>query len=105
MSEWRRKISWQRGHVDENLQNQMQSSSWTADMKLKQVPSLLYLFFILDCWHEANRSDLSPKLVFVDQLCEISPHLPRSSRWNSIIRSLYNQYYGNSSSLPLTLRL
>ncbi|XP_021843825.2 protein NAP1 [Spinacia oleracea] len=98
------------GHVDENLQNQMQSSL-TAEASAK---STLLLFvkmstgIILDCWHEANRSDLAPKLVFVDQLCEISPHLPRSSLEGcipySIIRSLYNQYYGNSSSLPLTLR-
>uniref|UniRef100_A0A803N7I8 Protein NAP1 n=1 Tax=Chenopodium quinoa TaxID=63459 RepID=A0A803N7I8_CHEQI len=98
------------GHIDENLQNQMQGSL-TAEASAK---STLLLFvkmsagMILDCWHEANRSDLAPKLVFVDQLCEISPHLPRSSLEAcipySIIRSLYNQYYGNSPSLPLTLR-
>lgn len=98
------------GHVDENLQSQMQSSL-TAEASAK---STLLLFvkmstgIILDCWHEANRSDLAPKLVFIDQLCEISPHLPRSSLEAcipySIIRSLYNQYYGNSSSMPLILR-
>ncbi|KAL2895190.1 Protein NAP1, partial [Bienertia sinuspersici] len=98
------------GHTDENLQNQMQSSL-TAEASAKST-LLLYVKMstgiILDCWNEANRSDLAPKLVFLDQMCEISPHLPRSSLEAcipyTIIRSLYNQYYGNSASLPLTSR-
>ncbi|CAO2814561.1 unnamed protein product [Amaranthus hypochondriacus] len=98
------------GHVDENLQSQMQSSL-TAEASAKSSMLLFVKMstgIVLDCWSEANRSDLAPKLIFLDQLCEISPHLPRSSLEAcipySIIRSLYNQYYGISSSLPLTLR-
>lgn len=47
------------------------------------------------------------KLIFLDQLCEISPFLPRSSLEAhvpyTILRSIYSQYYGNLPSTPLAL--
>lgn len=47
------------------------------------------------------------KLIFLDQLCEISPFLPRSSLEPhvpyAILRSIYSQYYTNSPSIPLAL--
>ena len=53
------------------------------------------------------RSNLVAKLIFLDQLCEISPYLPRSSLEAyvpyAIIRSIYSQYYSNSPSMPLAL--
>ncbi|KAL9241252.1 hypothetical protein vseg_015383 [Gypsophila vaccaria] len=98
------------GHVDEALESQMQSSL-TAEASTK---STLLLFarmstgIILDCWNENNRSDLALQLVFMDQLCELSPYLPRSSLEDcipyAIIRSIYSQYYGNSPAILLTLR-
>ncbi|KAL3570204.1 hypothetical protein D5086_027453 [Populus alba] len=62
---------------------------------------------VLDSWSEANRSNLVAKLIFLDQLCEISPYLPRNSleayvRY-AILRSIYSQYYSNSPSMPLAL--
>ncbi|XP_074286130.1 protein NAP1 [Silene latifolia] len=98
------------GHVDETLESQMQSSL-TAEASTKATLLLFVKMstgLILDCWHETNRSDLAPQLIFMDQLCEISPYLPRSSLEDcipySIIRSLYSQYYGNSPAIPLALR-
>lgn len=47
------------------------------------------------------------KLIFLDQLCELSPFLPRSSLEPhvpyTILRSIYSQYYGNLPSTPLAL--
>ncbi|XP_022927151.1 protein NAP1 [Cucurbita moschata] len=55
---------------------------------------------ILDSWSEANRSHLVAQLIFLDQLCEVSPYLPRSSLEPyvpyAILRSIYSQYYANS---------
>ncbi|KAJ8436851.1 hypothetical protein Cgig2_026175 [Carnegiea gigantea] len=98
------------GHVDENLQSQLQSSL-TAEASAKSTLQLFVKFsagIILDCWNENNRCDLAPKIIFLDQLCEISCHLPRSTLEAhvpyAIIRSVYSQYYGNSPSVPLALR-
>lgn len=42
------------------------------------------------------------KLIFLDQICEISPHIPRSTLEShvpyAILRSIYSQYYSNSST-------
>ena len=47
------------------------------------------------------------KLIFLDQLCEVSPYLPRSSLDThvpySILRSIYSQFYSNSPSIALAL--
>lgn len=52
------------------------------------------------------RSHLVAKLIFLDQLCEISPYLPRSSLEShvpyTILRSIYTQYYSNTPSTPLS---
>ena len=54
-----------------------------------------------------HRSHLVAQLIFLDQLCEISPYLPRSSLEPhvpyAILRSIYSQYYENSPSMPLAL--
>lgn len=54
-----------------------------------------------------HRSHLVAQLIFLDQLCEISPYLPRSSLEPhvpyAILRSIYSQYYENSPSTPLAL--
>ncbi|XP_010260605.1 PREDICTED: protein NAP1 [Nelumbo nucifera] len=77
------------------------------------VKSLMQLFIkcsagiILDSWSENNRSHLVAKLIFLDQLCELSPYLPRSTLEShipyAILRSIYSQYYANSPSIPLAL--
>lgn len=55
----------------------------------------------------SNRSSLVPKLIFLDQLCELSPYLPRSTLEMhipySILRSIYSQYYANNPSTQLAL--
>lgn len=54
-----------------------------------------------------RRSHLVAQLIFLDQLCEISPYLPRSSLEThvpyAILRSVYSQYYGDTQSTPLAI--
>lgn len=54
-----------------------------------------------------HRSHLVEKLIFLDQLCEISPYLPRSSLEvhipYAILRSIYSQYYSSSPATTLSL--
>ncbi len=54
-----------------------------------------------------HRSHLVAQIIFLDQLCEISPYLPRSSLElhvpYAILRSIYSQYYANSPSTLLAL--
>eukprot|EP01018_Ginkgo_biloba_P029851 Gb_16727 [translate_table: standard] len=55
---------------------------------------------ILESWSDNNRSPLVAKLIFLDQLCELSKYLPRSILEPhvpyAILRSIYHQYYENS---------
>lgn len=55
---------------------------------------------VLDSWGDSNRSLIIPKLVFLDQLCDISCYLPRSTLEihvpYAILRSIYRQHYGSS---------
>lgn len=55
---------------------------------------------ILDRWNESNRSPLVAKLIFLDQLCEISQCLPKSTLEMhvpyTILRSIYQLYYENT---------
>ncbi|RYR14154.1 hypothetical protein Ahy_B04g070771 isoform C [Arachis hypogaea] len=77
------------------------------------IKSTLQLFvklsaeIILDYWSETHRSHLVAQLIFLDQLCEISPYLPRSSLEThvpySILRSIYSQYYADTPSTPLAI--
>lgn len=52
----------------------------------------------------AYRSHLVAQLIFLDQLCEISPYLPRSTLEShvpyAILRSIYSQYYSTTPSTP-----
>lgn len=54
-----------------------------------------------------HRSHLVAQLIFLDQLCEISPYLPRSSLEPhvpyGILRSIYSQYYAETPSTPLAI--
>ncbi|PIA37707.1 hypothetical protein AQUCO_03000333v1 [Aquilegia coerulea] len=92
-------------HGNEGVEPEVQSrQSIEANIK-----SMMQLFIkcsagiILDSWRETNGSHLVAKLIFLDQLCELSPYLPRSTLEAhipySILRSIYSQYY---SSNPLT---
>ncbi|RHN61957.1 putative nck-associated protein [Medicago truncatula] len=62
---------------------------------------------ILDSWSETHRSHLVAQLIFLDQLCEISPYLPRSSLEThvpyAILRSVDSQYYADTQSTPLEI--
>nr|KAJ0223281.1 hypothetical protein LSAT_V11C200073020 [Lactuca sativa] len=77
------------------------------------IKSTMHLFvkisagIALDSWNEIDRSHLVAKLIFLDQLCSISPYLPRTSLEQhvpyAILRSIYSQYYGNTHSNPMSL--
>ncbi|XP_038970393.1 probable protein NAP1 [Phoenix dactylifera] len=58
---------------------------------------------VLDSWSDYSRSCIVPKLIFLDQLCELSSYLPRSTLEihipYTILCSIYRQHYGNSSSM------
>ncbi|GMI87865.1 GNARLED, NCK-ASSOCIATED PROTEIN 1 [Hibiscus trionum] len=82
----------------------------SAEASIKSAMQLFIKFsagIVLDSWNEANRSHLVAKLIFLDQLCDISPYLPRSSLEThvpyAILRSIYGPYYGNSPLMPVTL--
>ncbi|KAJ4975907.1 hypothetical protein NE237_001013 [Protea cynaroides] len=105
------------------LQNQSLSNGHAAEVTEPEVHNLLsveaniksvmQLFVkcavgvILDSWSENNRSHLVAKLIFLDQLCEFSPYLPRSTLElhvpYTVLRSIYSHYYSNSPSIPLAL--
>ncbi|URE44166.1 Membrane-associated apoptosis protein [Musa troglodytarum] len=58
---------------------------------------------VLDSWSENSRTYIVPKLIFLDQLCELSRYLPRSTLEihipYTILRSIYRQHYGNSATM------
>ncbi|KAK9267322.1 hypothetical protein L1049_009746 [Liquidambar formosana] len=99
------------GHVgDRDTLDPEVQSRLSAEASIKSAMQLFVKFsagIILDCWSETDRSHLVPKLIFLDQLCEISPYIPRSSLEPhvpyAILRSIYCQYYSNSPSTPLAL--
>ncbi|MFQ6652013.1 hypothetical protein Gotur_024086 [Gossypium turneri] len=97
------------GHVGnaDSLDPDMRVS---AEASIKSAMQLFIKFsagIVLDSLHESNRSHLVAKLVFLDQLCDISPYLPRSSLEAhvpyAILRSIYSQYYANSPLMPMAL--
>nr|TKS07118.1 protein NAP1-like isoform X3 [Populus alba] len=97
------------GHLDEALDPEIHSRL-SAEASIKSAMQLFVKFatgIVLDSWSEANRSNLVAKLIFLDQLCEISSYLPRNSLEAyvpyAILRSIYSQYYSNSPSMPLAL--
>ncbi|KAK4487999.1 hypothetical protein RD792_003738 [Penstemon davidsonii] len=106
--EYRQKHSLSNGHIGETLDPDTQNYIST-EASIKSTMQLFIKFsagIILDAWSESNRSHLIAKLIFLDQVCEISPHLPRSSLEShvpyAILRSVYSQYYSNSSP-PMAL--
>ncbi|XP_044469809.1 protein NAP1 isoform X2 [Mangifera indica] len=97
------------GHAGEPLDPDIESRV-SAEASIKSAMQVFVKFsagIILDSWSEANRSHMVAKLIFLDQLCEISPFLPRSSLEPhvpyAILRSIYSQYYTNSPSIPMAL--
>lgn len=97
------------GHASEVSELEMHSRvSVEANIK-----SAIHLYIkcsaaiILDTWNDSNRSPLVAKLIFLDQMCEFSPYLPRSTLElhvpYTILRSIYRQYYANSPSTALAL--
>ncbi|XP_038690030.1 protein NAP1-like isoform X2 [Tripterygium wilfordii] len=107
--EHQRRVSLSNGHIDENLDTEIPNRI-SAEAGIKSAMQLFVKFsagIILDSWGEVNRSHLVAKLIFLNQLCEISPYLPRSCLESyvpyAILRSIYSQYYGNSPSMPLAL--
>lgn len=107
--EHHQKQSFSNGHVDQTLNSDM-LNNFSAESNIKSIMQLFIKFsaaIILDSWAERNRSDLVPELIFLDQLCDLSPYIPRSSLEAhipyAILRSIYSQYYSNSPSTPLAL--
>nr|GME09730.1 protein NAP1 [Ipomoea batatas] len=105
------KQSFSNGHVNEALDPETQNRS-SVEASIKSTMQLFVKFsagIILDYWNEHNRSHIVAKLIFLDQFCEISPYLPRSSLEAhlpfAILRSIYTQYYSNSSPVHVQLAL
>ncbi|KAL2473933.1 Protein NAP1 [Forsythia ovata] len=106
--EYQQKQSLSNGHVTETFDPETQNRL-SAEASIKSTMQLFIKFsagIILESWNESNRSHLVAKLIFLDQLCEISPYLPRSLLEShvpyAILRSVYSQYYSNSLT-PLAL--
>lgn len=103
----------EREHYEQQQQKESQVESRLSSAADASIKSSMQLFVkisagvILDSWSEANRGDVVPKLIFLDQLCEMSPYLARSSLEPhvpyAILRSIYSQYYSNSASMPLAI--
>ncbi|KAF8412694.1 hypothetical protein HHK36_000662 [Tetracentron sinense] len=97
------------GHAGDILEPEIQSRlAVEANIKSAiQVFIKCSAGIMLDSWSDSNRSHLVAKLIFLDQLCEISPYLPRSTLEThvpyTILRSIYSQYYANSPSTALAL--
>ncbi|KAL7089703.1 hypothetical protein ACP275_13G199800 [Erythranthe tilingii] len=107
--EFQQKQSLSNGHISETLDPAETLNYLSIEASIKSTMQLFIKFsagIILDSWNESNRSHLIAKLIFLDQVCEISPYLPRSSLEShvpySILRSVYSQYYSNSST-PMAL--
>ncbi|KAJ1393399.1 Nck-associated protein 1 [Sesbania bispinosa] len=109
------------GHASEGIDPEL-SNLMSAEASIKSILQLFVKFsaeIILDSWSETHsflrcfvygfmhRSHLVAQLIFLDQLCEISPFLPRSSLEThvpyAILRSVYSQYYADTPSTPLAI--
>ncbi|KAL3616728.1 histone chaperone [Castilleja foliolosa] len=106
--EYQQRTSLSNGHINEPLDSETQNYV-SIEASVKSTMQLFIKFsagVILEAWNETNRSHIVAKLIFLDQICEISPYLPRSTLEShipySILRSVYSQYY-SSSSTPLAL--
>ncbi|BAF24320.2 Os08g0544500, partial [Oryza sativa Japonica Group] len=97
-----RRSSLSNGHMDE-LQEPELLSRVSAEANIKSAMQLyvkLSAGLVLDSWNDTSRPYIVPKLIFLDQLCEMSPYLPRSTLEvhipYTILRSIYHQLYGAS---------
>ncbi|XP_039139762.1 probable protein NAP1 [Dioscorea cayenensis subsp. rotundata] len=91
------------GHANEVLEPEVLNRA-TVEANAKSAMQLYTkcsAVILLDSWADSNRSNIVPKLIFIDQLCELCPYLLRSTLEihipYAIIRSMYRQHYGNSS--------
>lgn len=107
--EHQQRQSFSNSRDSETLDPEIQSRV-SAEASIKSAMQVFVKFaagVVLDSWNEATRSHLVAKLIFLDQLSEISPFLPRTSLEPyvpyAILRSIYSQYYSNSPSIPLAL--
>ncbi|KAL6561854.1 histone chaperone [Orobanche gracilis] len=96
------------GHISEPLDPETQNHTF-IEASIKSTMQLFIKFsagIILEALNESNRSHIVANLIFLDQVCDISSYVPRSSLEAhipySILRSVYSQYYSNSSA-PLAL--
>ncbi|KAL6546210.1 histone chaperone [Orobanche minor] len=106
--EYQHRESLSNGHISESLDPEPQNHT-SIEASIKSTMQLFIKFsagIILEAWNESNRSHIVAKLIFLDQVCDISSYIPRSSLEAhipySILRSVYSQYYSNSSA-PLAL--
>ncbi|XP_077244449.1 transcription activator isoform X2 [Tasmannia lanceolata] len=97
------------GHAGELSEPEIQSRI-SVEANIKSAMQLYVKCsagIILESWSDSNRSPLVAKLIFLDQLCELSPYVPRTTLElhvpYAILRSIYRQYYGNSPSTTLAL--
>ncbi|KAL2344703.1 hypothetical protein Fmac_005988 [Flemingia macrophylla] len=97
------------GNASDGMDHEL-SSHMSPEASIKSTLQLfvkLSADIILDSWSETHRSHLVAQLIFLDQLCEISPYLPRSSLEThvpyAILRSVYSQYYADTQSTPLAI--
>ncbi|CAI0401810.1 unnamed protein product [Linum tenue] len=104
----RRSVS-SNGHASEALDPEIHSNL-SAEASIKSAMQFFVKFaagIVLDSCSDVNKSHVVAKLIFLDQLCEISPYLPRSSLEAyvpyAILRSIYSQYYSSSPSMPLAM--
>ncbi|KAE8781516.1 putative protein NAP1 [Hordeum vulgare] len=88
------------GHTDEPQETELLSRA-SAESNIKSAMQLyvkLSAGIVLDSWNDSSRPHIVPKLIFLDQLCELSPYLPRSTLEAhipyTILRSIYHQLYG-----------
>ncbi|KAK1303703.1 putative protein NAP1 [Acorus calamus] len=103
------KHSFSNGHVNGALTTEVQSRA-SVESNIKSTMQLFVktsAIIMLDSWNENDRLYLAPKLIFLDQLCEFCPFLPRSTLElhipYALLRSVYRQYYGSSTSAPPAL--
>ncbi|KAF6160665.1 hypothetical protein GIB67_019605 [Kingdonia uniflora] len=97
--------------VDGNAVESLEPETQNRQSVEANIKSAMHLFIkcstgiIFDSWNDSNRSHLVAKVIFLDQLCELSPYLPRSTLETyvpyAILRSIYSQYYGDLPPIPL----
>ncbi|KAK8946950.1 putative protein NAP1 [Platanthera zijinensis] len=105
------KRSLSNGHAHEAVELEMLSRT-SVEASIKSVMQHFVkcsATIILESWSDTSRSHVVPKLIFLDQLCNLSPYLPRSTLElhvpYAILRSIYSQYHRSSQSMPAEIPL